>query len=123
MLSLTPLVVDHNDIFNSGGPGYGGACPDQTGTYGNVSVDPEFVSAAMGDFHLRAGSPAIDAGNTSVLANLTYNGISYTTDLDGSPRVVDATGKGYPVIDMGAYEFAGAQEGAGDDGAAAAGPV
>ena len=26
-LSLTPLVIDHNDIYNTQGPAYGGACP------------------------------------------------------------------------------------------------
>jgi hypothetical protein len=31
-------------------------------------------------------------------------------DLDGNPRIQDATGRGYPIIDMGAYEYNGLQE-------------
>lgn len=32
---------------------------------GGVNSNPSFVSSATGDFHLNAGSPAIDAGSTS----------------------------------------------------------
>jgi len=101
-LSLTPLVFDHNDIYNSQGPAYGGACPDQTGTYGNISAPPLFKDVASSDYHLIQGSPAIDAGNDSAP-------LFPTTDLDGSPRLRDSTGKGYPIVDMGAYEFGGLQ--------------
>ena len=45
--------------------------PDITGAGGNISVDPMFVGD--GDFHLGAGSPAIDAGYKEI------------TDHDGSP--------------------------------------
>lgn len=109
-LSITPLVIDHNDIYNSHGPGYGGACPDQTGQYGNIAADPLFVKPNPiypGDFHLLSGSPAIDAGNNSALELLALAGYPLSGDLDGNPREQDATGKGYPVIDMGAYEYAG----------------
>ena len=74
-LRATPLVIDHNDTFNSSGPAYGGACPDQTGQYGNISADPLFKSPAANDYHQFAGSPAIDAGNNSalqLLANLGF---------------------------------------------------
>jgi hypothetical protein len=102
-LSLTPLVFDHNDIYNPGGPAYGGACPDQTGSYGNISVDPRFSNPTSGDYHLLQGSSAIDAGNNSAPQLLTK-------DLDGNPRLQDATGQGYPIVDMGAYEFASMQD-------------
>jgi hypothetical protein len=102
-LATTPLVFDHNDIFNSKGPLYGGACPNQTGTYGNISADPTFSNPGSGDYTLRSGSPAIDAGNNGAPL-MTVN------DIAGSPRIQDATGKGYPIIDMGAYEFAGRQD-------------
>ncbi len=36
--------------------------PSIVGTDGNVAVDPRFVDAARGDFHLRANSALIDAG-------------------------------------------------------------
>lgn len=102
-LSITPLVIDHNDIVTAGANAYGGACADQTGFFGNISVDPQFVNPTSLDFHLRPGSPAIDTGNNSAPS-------LPATDLDGNPRVQDATAKGYPVVDMGAYETAGLQE-------------
>lgn len=99
--------VDHNDIYNSaGGTAYGGStCADQTGTFGNISADPQFVSPATANFHLSAGSPAIDAGNNS------EPGMP-ATDLDNNPRIQDATGLGYPVVDMGVYEYPGLQDAA-----------
>ena len=102
-LSPTPLVIDHNDIVNLGTTAYGGACADLTGTFGNISADPQFINPTSLDFHLHSGSPAIDAGNNSAPS-------LPATDLDGHPRVQDATAKGYPVVDMGAYEVTGSQE-------------
>ncbi|WP_313900644.1 Ig-like domain repeat protein [Edaphobacter flagellatus] len=101
-LSLTPLVFDHNDIYNSQGPAYGGACPDQSGSYGNISAAPLFASPASGDYHVLQGSPTIDAGNNS-------SPLLPSKDFDKNPRLADSTGKGYPIVDMGAYEFAGQQ--------------
>ncbi|MBN1515296.1 hypothetical protein JXA32_01880 [Candidatus Sumerlaeota bacterium] len=42
------------------------------------------------DFHLRAGSPAIDAGTNIGLAH---------TDIEGNPRVIGS------IVDLGAYEY------------------
>jgi parallel beta-helix repeat protein len=106
------ILADHNLFFNSGGAVFK-YCTDPTGTYGNITADPLFVNAAGGDFHLQPGSPAIDAGNNSALAFLSGNTVStpvqLTQDLDGKPRVADATGQGVARIDMGAYETAGVQ--------------
>lgn len=69
-----------------------GGNPALTAADGNkLGVDPMFVNAASGDFHVKAGSPAIDAGNSSYVVG--------TTDVDGSPRVVGT-------VDIGAYEQA-----------------
>ncbi len=57
---------------------------------GNISGDPRFADAANGDYHLLAGSPAIDAGIAADQA--------LPTDLDGSPRVQGAA------PDLGAFE-------------------
>ena len=105
--SITPVIIEANDIYNPLGPTYGGACSNQTGTFGNITVDPQFTNSAGGNYHLSLGSPAIDAGNTSVLTDLYFNKVPLVNDLDGNARVVDATGKGYPIIDMGAYEVQG----------------
>jgi predicted GH43/DUF377 family glycosyl hydrolase len=55
---------------------------------GNIDADPLFVDPANGDYHLQAGSPAIDAGTPADAPPL---------DLDGTPRDVNP--------DMGAYEY------------------
>ncbi|MGA1875297.1 MAG: LamG-like jellyroll fold domain-containing protein, partial [bacterium] len=65
---------------------------------GNIDADPQF---ALGDDpHLTAGSPCIDAGDPSFIAEPNE------TDLDGKSRVLDGDNDGIPVVDMGAYEFA-----------------
>jgi hypothetical protein len=84
------------------------------GGIGNVNADPQFVDpdgadnligTQDDDLRLRAGSPAIDAGDNAT--------VTVPTDLDGNPRFVDDpitrdTGKGTPpIVDVGAYEFEG----------------
>lgn len=65
--------------------------PDPRSIPGNLSVDPLFVSNGS-DYHLRAGSPVIDAG-----ANLSAD--EPAVDRDGLARIFG------PRSDMGAYEF------------------
>src|SRR5204863_6511777 len=69
----------------------------------SVDADPRFTLPGAGDFHLLAGSPAIDAANTDFPQWLA-------TDFEGSPPVDDEstpnTGRG-PVTyaDRGAFEY------------------
>ncbi|NOX60689.1 MAG: hypothetical protein GXP42_01875 [Chloroflexi bacterium] len=63
---------------------------------GNISADPMFVNPTQGDYRLRAGSPAIDAGT---------NQSAPDHDLDGLSRPFDGNGDGDAITDMGAYEF------------------
>jgi hypothetical protein len=51
-------------------------------------VDPLFVNQAGADYHIRSGSPAIDAGEQAPV----------TADVDGQPR--------FSLPDIGADEYA-----------------
>lgn len=72
---LDPIVLRNNNVGDD--------------VSGNL-LNPQFVNATN-DFHLLAGSPAIDSGSN------TFN--TSSTDLDFNPRVVNG------VVDLGAYEF------------------
>jgi len=92
-----PTIFKDNNVLSLQGPSYEGTFPDQTGVNGNISADPLFVNPAAVDYHLRSGSPSIDAGDNSA---------PYlpATDLDGNPRIQDGNGDGIAIVDMGAYE-------------------
>ncbi|MGA2947099.1 MAG: choice-of-anchor Q domain-containing protein [Candidatus Sulfotelmatobacter sp.] len=72
------------------------ACAAQASTDGDISTNPMFVGKT--NFHLKAGSAVIDAGDNSApdLPPL---------DLGGKPNIVDGNGGGIAIIDMGAYEY------------------
>ena len=68
-----------------------------------LSADPLWAGSGSGDFHLRAGSPAIDAANSGVIG-------AQAVDLEGTARVDDPgtpnTGSGLrPYDDRGAFEY------------------
>jgi hypothetical protein len=86
----SPPVFTANDVV-ADQTAYKGTCASETGTNGNISVDPLLRAAASGDDRLATGSPAIDQGVAR--SELT------ATDLDGNPRVVGGR------VDMGAYEW------------------
>jgi len=64
----------------------------------NISDDPLWQDPAVGDFHLQAGSPCIDAGDNGA------PGIP-PTDFEGDNRIIDGNGDGSAVVDMGADEY------------------
>ena len=85
-----------NNITFNGNPGQsslkleGGNNPAPTAANGNkLGIDPLFVNSASEDFHLRAGSPAINAGTDRF-------GIG-AVDLDGDSRAIGT-------VDIGADE-------------------
>ncbi len=75
MLTAAPYQIDYNDYRTTN---------FQVNGVGNLSVDPLFLSDT--DFHLQAGSPAIDAGDP--------NGLK---DLDGTRADMGAYGGRYKV--------------------------
>jgi hypothetical protein len=85
------IVIDHSN-FASRQPAAGGGNDPIVLHLGNQTGDPLFANAAAGDFHLLAGSPAIDAGDDPT-------GRALSTDADGRPRL-----KG-TAVDLGAFEF------------------
>jgi hypothetical protein len=67
-------------------------------------VDPLLADPAGGDFHLLAGSPAIDAGVTVKEARIMWLPLP-DTDFDGGKRVVDGDGFAGRRADIGADEY------------------
>ena len=67
----------------------------------NVSVDPQFVSPATGDFHLTPTSCCVDHGTNQVIG--TDMG-DFRTDIDGEARLSDGDGNGIKTPDMGCDE-------------------
>ena len=57
-----------------------------------IGVEPDFVNGSGGNFQLRQGSVALDAGSTAPPGDLT------TKDLDGYARSQGSS------VDIGAYE-------------------
>ena len=86
-LLATSCVVDGglNDVLNLfSAIGWSG---------NNLVLDPLFVDAAAGDYHLSPASPCINAGDPAYVA------APEETDIDGEPRVAGAA------VDMGADEL------------------
>lgn len=71
------------------------------GGLGNINLDPLFVNAAQGDFHLKATSPCIDAAAVAPGLADDYEGRS--RPLKGTSAARDDG----TVYDMGAYEYPG----------------
>jgi hypothetical protein len=92
--SGSPVYFSYNDVFNGTASKYEG-CGNPTGSLGNISADPLFVSPT--DYRLQPGSPAIDAGGSDF-------GHVASADLTGGARFSDGDDDGFIEIDMGAYE-------------------
>jgi len=113
--SPVPLLdISYNDIWNNSEANYwyewaviwpasdyqvdgaSGPFEPQPGT-GETCQDPFFEDENNYDYHLRAGSLCIDAGDNSV--------VTEASDPEGNARIVDGDCDSVAVVDMGAYEF------------------
>jgi hypothetical protein len=90
-----PPVFENNDATGSGA--LFDQCAVSPGEFGNFSADPMLVNPS-GDFHLIAGSPAIDAG-------LNYEAGFSPTDFYGNARIVAGKNGDPAIVDVGAAEF------------------
>ena len=70
-----------------------GVAPGQ----GCVAGNPQFLAWHLGEMHLAAGSPCIDAGASPA---------PLSVDMDSNPRSVDGSGDGTTAPDIGCYEYA-----------------
>jgi hypothetical protein len=89
--AATGANIENNDFFANS--------TSFTGTINgplNLFVDPQFVSAATGDYRLAAGSPLLELARTGVPV--------LDADLLRNPRAIDANGDGSPVPDLGCHE-------------------
>jgi hypothetical protein len=102
----------HNTIvfLNTAGTGsnfyFQGSASAPTATYsclaplvagtGMLDEDPQFVDPDAGDYHLAAGSPCIDAGDSTNAPD---------ADLEGTARPQDGDGSSTAEFDIGAYEY------------------
>jgi hypothetical protein len=73
------LDVTYSDVWGSTDENYQGMV-DPTGSEGNISGDPRFVSVSQGDFELKSSSPCVDSGHPNL------------SDTDGSRSDMGATG-------------------------------
>lgn len=104
----TSTTTFHNNIIENS-DGSGSSWNDEIGIDGggNLDFNPLFVApvdpgeapTAEGDFHLLAGSIALDAGMNEFLLSENIN-----TDFDGNERFIDNDGDEIAKVDLGAYE-------------------
>ena len=115
--SMSNSIVYGNTAFNSpdcyGAPGNGGynligsltGCGYVSATGDQIGVNPR-MSLAQGTtslfFTLATNSPAIDGGNPG---GCYSEGALVTTSQNGVSRPMDGDKNGYPVCDMGSYEY------------------
>jgi hypothetical protein len=90
-LGFTGANVTYTDAWNNG-TDYVNVVPGA----GSISANPNYVSAPA-NFHVGAGSVAIDAGAATGAPNHDYDGVS---------RPLDGDGIGGAAFDLGAYEYA-----------------
>lgn len=87
--ATSTVTLSHNDVFANTAFNYQNLTAGAT----DISADPLFLNAAIGDYRLAANSPAVDAGDDAVLSFLTL-------DVAGNLRIAGVH------VDIGALEYA-----------------
>lgn len=102
-------VITYNDVWNNAGGNYAGLA-DPTGTDGNISLDPLFVSGPYLTYYLSqiaagqaVNSPALDAGDGPAAALADYDYLTTRSDNWFDRGVVDM---GYHHRRLYRYHFA-----------------
>jgi hypothetical protein len=80
-LAFADSIVYGNPVLSGGQQVGGNNCSwsySDVGTTvagtGNINMDPQFVNAAQGDFHIMSTSPAKDAADPAATVNVDYDG-------------------------------------------------
>jgi hypothetical protein len=89
------VAASYSDYDPSGNSTFGANASIAQANVSHVG-DGGFADAADGDYHLRPGSPLLDAGDPATAQGL---------DLDGNPLVADGNGDGIARRDLGAFEL------------------
>jgi uncharacterized repeat protein (TIGR01451 family) len=82
LLATIPATWTNNLVFGSTTSDYPSFLQNPTGADGNLSVDPSFVDAAAGNFHLRTDSPAINKGSLLNAPTVDFDGVIRQGDID-----------------------------------------
>lgn len=86
------LIIKYNDVYGNSVGRYSGGLSDQTGLNGNISVDPLYKNSSIYDFQLKAGSPALDTGDPSILdTDGTRSDMGAYGGSSGNPPAATAT--------------------------------
>lgn len=81
-------TLEKNCVYGNSQTDYSGLTPGPS----DIHLDPRFFNLELSDFHLRANSPCIDAGDDSMVQ-------PGQRDFDGQPRING------PHVDIGADEY------------------